>query len=55
MVLSPDSEFFRFFRNPAGVAPGSAPAGGGNGAPAPEMNGAATGATQPNGAAGTGQ
>jgi membrane protease subunit HflC len=57
MVLSPDSEFFRYFRSPTGVAPaargapGAAPnagpaAGAAETAPAPN-NGTTTGATQP--------
>jgi modulator of FtsH protease HflC len=56
MVLSPDSEFFRYFRSPTGVAPaargapGAAPnAGPAAGVPeaAPAPNGTTTGATQP--------
>jgi membrane protease subunit HflC len=55
MVLSPDSEFFRFFRSPnavpaAGGAPGTAPnAGPAASVPeaAPAPNGTTTGATQP--------
>jgi membrane protease subunit HflC len=56
MVLSPDSEFFRYFRSPTGAAPAarSAPGAAPNTAPAagapeaaPAPNGTTTGATQP--------
>ena len=51
MVLSPDSEFFRFFRSPTptpGGAPGTAaPAAGAPEATTPAPNGTTTGATQP--------
>jgi membrane protease subunit HflC len=56
MVLSPDSEFFRYFRSPTGAAPAarSAPGAAPNAAPAagapeaaPAPNGTTTGATQP--------
>jgi membrane protease subunit HflC len=43
MVLSPDSEFFRFFRSPSGTVGGTPPAGGAPVPPAPEP-GTATGA-----------
>ncbi|NGO54966.1 protease modulator HflC [Allomesorhizobium camelthorni] len=56
MVLSPDSEFFRYFRSATGAAPAarSAPGAAPNAAPAagapeaaPAPNGTTTGATQP--------
>lgn len=56
MVLSPDSEFFRYFRSPTGAAPssGGAPGTAPNAGPAasapeaaPAPNGTTTGATQP--------
>ena len=56
MVLSPDSEFFRYFRSPSGaaLAPAGAPRTAPNAGPAagvpeaaPAPNGTTTGATQP--------
>jgi membrane protease subunit HflC len=44
MVLSPDSEFFRFFRSPDGDAPAAGAAGAAPPAAAEGGSGAATGA-----------